>query len=109
MPGQGAWAPAVTQVTTGARELLVRTLMDLGPARRFGSAALAALGASGLLVGCAGGRIDPTAEVRNGQPLACEGAIDAHGIVLRSEVGKGRLFTSGERLILVESQGRISS
>ena len=82
---------------------------SLGPARRFGSVALAVLGASGLLVGCAGRSMDPAAEIGNGEPLACEGAIDAHGIVLRSEVGRGSLFTSGERLILVESQGRILS
>jgi hypothetical protein len=81
----------------------------IGPARRFGSVALAAVGASGLFLGCGGRSMDPAAEVGNGEPLVCEGAIDARGMVLRSDVGSGRLFTSGERLILVESRGRILS
>jgi hypothetical protein len=71
--------------------------------------ALAACGMGAMTLGC-GGR-SSALEGHEGarEPAACEGAIDGRGALLRSDVARGRLFTAGDRLILVESGGRVLS
>jgi hypothetical protein len=63
------------------------------------------MGLAGGELGC-GGRSAESVEVG---ALACDGTLDERGRVLHTDLAYGRVFTAGDRLIVVEAGGRVLS